>query len=59
MCVESHMREALEQGFEVAIVSDATAAAVLPGLNGYEAAMTNFTMMSSKVFTTEEVLQLK
>jgi nicotinamidase-related amidase len=25
MCVESHLRELLEQGFEVAVVKDATA----------------------------------
>lgn len=61
LCVESHMRELLEQGFEVAIVGDATAAAVIPdaGLDGYAAAMTNFRMMSSKVFTTDEVVKLK
>ncbi len=61
LCTESHMREFLEQGFEVAIVSDGTAAAILPdaGLDGYNAAMTNFRMMASHVFTTEEVVQLK
>lgn len=57
LCVESHMRELLEQGFEVAVVSDATAAAIIPdaGLNGYEAALTNFRMMASEVYTTEEL----
>ncbi|MEO9885669.1 MAG: isochorismatase family protein [Balneola sp.] len=57
LCVESHMRELLEQGFEVAIVSDATAAAIIPdaGLDGYASAMTNFRMMASKVFTTAEL----
>ena len=30
LCVESHLRELLEQGFEVAVVKDATAAAKLP-----------------------------
>ena len=61
LCTESHMREFLEQGFEVAIVSDGTAAAVLPdaGLDGYNAAMTNFRMMASHVFRTEEVINLK
>ena len=34
LCVESHMRELLEMGFEVAVVTDATAAAILPGLDG-------------------------
>jgi nicotinamidase-related amidase len=35
---ESHMRDLIESGFRVAVVKDATAAAILPGLNGYEAA---------------------
>jgi nicotinamidase-related amidase len=56
LCVESHMRELVENGFEVSIVKDATAAAILPGLNGYEAALVNFRMIASHVFTTEEVV---
>lgn len=61
LCVESHMRELLEQGFEVAVVSDATAAAVIPDadIDGYKTAMTNFRMMSSHLFTTEEIVNLK
>ncbi len=54
LCVEAHMRELLEQGFELAVVKDATAAAILPDLNGYEAAVVNFRMMASHVFTTDE-----
>jgi len=30
LCVEAHLRELLEQGFEVAVVRDATAAAQTP-----------------------------
>lgn len=56
LCVEAHLRELLEQGFEVAIVSDATAAAKLPGLNGYESAMTNFRFIANAVWTTEEAV---
>jgi nicotinamidase-related amidase len=56
LCTESHMRELMENGFEVAVVKDATAAAILPGLNGYEAALVNFRMIASHVFTTEEVV---
>jgi nicotinamidase-related amidase len=56
LCTESHMRELVENGFEVAVVKDATAAAILPGMNGYEAALTNFRMIASHVFTTEEVV---
>ena len=32
LCTESHMRELLEQGFEVAVVKDATAAAKRLGI---------------------------
>ncbi|PCI03825.1 MAG: isochorismatase [Flavobacteriaceae bacterium] len=56
LCVESHLRELIENGFEVAVVKDATAAAILPGLNGYEAALVNFRMISSHLFTTNEVV---
>ncbi len=56
LCTESHMRDLVESGFEVAVVKDATAAAILPELNGYEAALVNFRMISSHVYTTEEVV---
>jgi nicotinamidase-related amidase len=56
LCTESHMRELVENGFEVSVVKDATAAAILPGINGYEAALVNFRMIASHVFTTEEVV---
>jgi nicotinamidase-related amidase len=56
LCTESHMRELVENGFEVSVVKDATAAAILPGINGYEAALTNFRMIASHVFATKEVL---
>jgi nicotinamidase-related amidase len=56
LCTEAHMRELLEQGFEVAVVKDATAAAKLPGLNGYEAATANFRFMANAVWTTDEAV---
>lgn len=56
LCVESHMRELLERGFEVAVVKDATAAARLPEGDGYEAALTNFRFMANDVLTTEEAV---
>jgi nicotinamidase-related amidase len=55
LCIESHMRYLLEQGFSVAVVKDATAAFQLPGLDGYAAALTNFQMIANAVMTTEEV----
>jgi nicotinamidase-related amidase len=54
LCVEAHLRELLEQGFQVAVVKDATAAAVVPGLNGYEAALTNFRFLANEVITTAQ-----
>ncbi len=54
LCVESHLRELLEQGFEVAVVTDATAAAQVPGLDGYAAALVNFRFLASDIWTTEE-----
>jgi nicotinamidase-related amidase len=56
LCTESHMRALIEAGFKVAVVKDATAAAQTPEMDGYEAALTNFKMISSKVFTTDEVV---
>lgn len=57
LCVEAHLRELLEQGFEVAVVSDATAAAKVPGLNGYDSAMTNFRFIANAVWTTDEAVR--
>jgi nicotinamidase-related amidase len=54
LCTESHMRELVEQGFEVAVVKDATAAAIVPEGNGYEAALVNFRFIASAVWTTQE-----
>ena len=57
LCTESHMRELLEQGFEVAVVSDATAAAVTEEGNGYKAALVNFRFLANTVWTTEEAVE--
>lgn len=57
LCVEAHMRELLEQGFEVAVVKDATAAAKVPDGNGYAAALTNFRFIANAVWTTEQAVE--
>lgn len=57
LCVEAHLRELLEQGFEVAVVKDATAAAKVPGLNGYEAALVNFRFIANDVWSTDEAVE--
>ena len=56
LCVEAHMRELLEQGFEVAVVKDATAGARHPELgDGYEAALVNFGFIANAVLSTDDV----
>ena len=57
LCTESHMRELIEQGFEVAVVSDATAAAIVEEGNGYEAALVNFRFIANTVWTTEQAVE--
>lgn len=57
LCVEAHLRELLEQGFEVAVVKDATAAANVPEGDGYLAALTNFRYMANAVWTTDEAVK--
>lgn len=57
LCTESHMRELVEQGFETVVVGDATAAAQLPGYDGYEAAFINFRMIASDVWSTSEAVR--
>jgi nicotinamidase-related amidase len=57
LCTESHMRELLEQGFEVAVVSDATAAAQVEEGDGYAAALVNFRYMANTVWSTEEAVK--
>ncbi len=57
LCVESHLRELLEQGFEVVVVKDATAAARTPDLgDGYASALTNFKFLANGVVTTDEAI---
>lgn len=57
LCVESHLRDLLEQGFAVTVVSDATAAAHHPELgDGYAAAITNFGFIANDVLRTKEVV---
>lgn len=57
LCTESHMRELVEQGFEVMVVTNATAGAITPHYNGYEAALTNFRMIASDVKATDATVE--
>ena len=54
MCVESHARDAIENGFELIIIADATAAA---GDAAYEAALTNYEFLAMEVVTTEQIVK--
>ena len=56
LCAESHMRELIEQGFEVLVVPNATAAAQVPGWDGFAAAHTNFRMIANHIASTEETV---
>ena len=58
LCVEAHLRELLEQGFEVAVVKDATAGARHPELgDGYRAALINYGYMANAVLTTDDAVK--
>lgn len=52
LCVESHLRDAVESGFEVLVVTDATAAA---GRDALDAALTNYGFIAHETATTAEV----
>jgi nicotinamidase-related amidase len=57
ICVESHLRDLLEQGFEVAVVRDATAGPRHPKFgDGYQAALINYAFLAHAVPDTAEVV---
>jgi nicotinamidase-related amidase len=57
ICLESHMRDIIEAGMEVAMVRDAVAGAVNEEGDGYQAAMINWRFMANAVWTTEETVK--
>ncbi|MFI5459536.1 MAG: isochorismatase family protein [Isosphaerales bacterium] len=58
LCVESHLRELIEQGFEVAVVKDATAGPRHPVIgDGYAAAIINYGFIANAVVTTEDAVK--
>ena len=57
LCLEAHMRELTENGFDVTVVKDATAAAQHPELgDGYAAALVNFGFIASRVLDTSDAI---
>lgn len=58
ICVESHLRELLEQGFEVAVVRDAVAGPRHPEWgDGYAAAIINYGFLAHEVLSTHEAVE--
>ena len=57
LCTESHMRALVEAGFEVLVVTDATAGAITEHYDGYAASLTNFRMIASAVDNTENTVR--
>jgi nicotinamidase-related amidase len=54
LCLESHLRDAIENGFDVLVVGDATAG---PGRAATDAAQVNFGLIASAVMSTDEVVE--
>ncbi len=54
MCIESHGRDIIENGFDLIILADVTAAA---GDAAYEAALTNFEFLAHEVMTADQVMR--
>jgi nicotinamidase-related amidase len=58
ICVETHLRDLLEQGFEVAVVKNATAGPRHPKIgDGYRAALINYGYLANAVFSTNEAVK--
>src|SRR6056297_1764836 len=56
LCTESHMRELIEQAFEVTVVEDATAGAKTPAGDAHKVAVANFHYIASAVVTTDQAV---
>lgn len=54
LCVESHTRDAIENGFDVIIIADATAGA---GPHAKKAALINYEFIAHEVTTTDEIIK--
>jgi len=57
LCLEDHMRNLIQNGFEVVMVRDAVAAAANEEGSGYDAAMINWRFMANAVWSTAETVR--
>lgn len=55
LCVDSHMRALMENGFRVFVVKDAVGA---PGEEAYQAALVNYNMIANGVLTTGQAMSM-
>lgn len=57
LCVESHLRDLIENGFEVVVVKDATAGPIIGEGDGYQAALVNYRIIANDLVETQEVIK--
>jgi len=57
LCVEAHLRDFIEHGFEVAMVRDATAGARNEEGDGYLAALINWRFIAHALWTTTDAVR--
>ncbi|MBP0592626.1 cysteine hydrolase [Paraburkholderia sp. LEh10] len=57
LCVESHLRDLLEHGFEVAVVRDAVAGPKVPEGDGYHAALVNFRYIANALWSVDDTVR--
>lgn len=57
LCTESHMRELIEQGFEVTVAADATAGARTPAGDAYQVALANYHYIANAVVPTQTAVE--
>jgi biuret amidohydrolase len=56
LCLENHVRDLIEAGFEIAVVRDAIAGGRNEEGDAYQAAMVNYRFMCNAIWTTEETV---
>lgn len=58
LCVEAHMRDLIEHGFEVAMVRDATAGTENEEGDGYKAALTKWRFLAHALWGMADAVRL-